>query len=1103
MEIQDKHLVQGQGINNAYHLHQLQHPQQPAFNNSSTNNSFHSNNNPSRFDPNLNNVAASSTSVAPNSFENIILVGTGTDSTSLLLDDASNSRYLINSFADRTQGPPPSYESLVHHQQQSQTQLHHQPGDYQSNTNDFILQDTTGNQIIFHRNDSVDVQNSQNRLYPQAASLLDDTDDNSAELESDMQAMIDNYARNYETSSFEDSKNEIIINQFDILGGTNDEQSQGINLLIEQNAGVGYLMDQHSRQASEEDADGIVLDRERLLLENTMSPLLAAVTQAETQLANTSLNGIDLFNTIPDETTIPTVVESLNARIEESCNPKIDPNLNIKREEKELVIENSFVPCRAYASLPTQYLYLNKNPETGDFEVYTKKSIPTNTKFGPFEGVLRNFLPDQMEVLKKAGAEDTKLFFINESHILDLTDENMSNWMRYVSFAKSPSEKNLELVQCDDEQLFFKSCRLIRQNERLVYGIGFEYAQRFGLTEEISRPVQSKRPPLLRMSAIKEVDMHLLDADDILTGLEDDEDEDETQEDLRTAFIKTEPKSFESEETSNDKENTLFRCRPCQKVFVDGERLEKHNETVHANDPSIEGLEKSEVCPRCRKRFELKSSLNEHMKIHESIDARQNDQKLSVRTLTCPFCDIKLSQVALPEHVRQHCVDGWFSCPHCDKKVKKYRLIRRHIRDYHPDIEHPCDQCEKSFKTMKKLQFHLTKHSTKKEFLCSDCGKMLKRKDKLNEHIRRFHSEDKTDFDEEIPATIKVEEQPKNTSNKGKPRLTRKRTKDDESTEDVANDDSKQVSTTTDKIEKKRRIMTKSPNNDDYERFIYKCHDCRLGFKRRGMLVNHLYKRHPDIPIDSVPELNLPILKEQKCYYCQFCDKVYKSSSKRKAHILKYHPDSIDVNEVRSYRNPAFSETVGSIKTEPQACPWCYKQYASKTKLIQHQRIKHPEQMKETGNCWTSQSSVESTSSPNHLTVPGQTQRTKGLQELQTYSSFESEKEFYDVDYITAASSGCSQQQQQQQQQQRLCPQNSIELHQVPQSVLDPNVVRLTELTINQHELIDLATAVTSTKSGISHLFDDMDFMQLKTVELHCLDDAAVSSSTVLHHNGG
>ena len=60
----------------------------------------------------------------------------------------------------------------------------------------------------------------------------------------------------------------------------------------------------------------------------------------------------------------------------------------------------------------------------------------------------------------------------------------------------------------------------------------------------------------------------------------------------------------------------------------------------------------------------------------------------------------------------------------------------------------------------------------------------------------------------------------------------------------------------------------------DYHRFVYKCHKCLLGFKRRGMLVNHLAKRHPDIALDSVPELNMPILKATKDYFCQYCNKV-------------------------------------------------------------------------------------------------------------------------------------------------------------------------------------------------------------------------------------
>ena len=151
----------------------------------------------------------------------------------------------------------------------------------------------------------------------------------------------------------------------------------------------------------------------------------------------------------------------------------------------------------------------------------------------------------------------------------------------------------------------------------------------------------------------------------------------------------------------------------------------------------------------------------------------------------------------------------------------------------------------------------------------------------------------------------------------------------------------------------KRFIPKVSPN--DYHRFIYKCHACLLGFKRRGMLVNHLAKRHPDIKTESVPELNLPILQTQRDYYCQYCDKVYKSSSKRKGHILKNHPGaelpasarkkvmSCGMIEMSGLPNPTFSQTVGSVTTIPHPCEFCHKQYASKAKLMQHQRKKHSE----------------------------------------------------------------------------------------------------------------------------------------------------------------
>lgn len=138
----------------------------------------------------------------------------------------------------------------------------------------------------------------------------------------------------------------------------------------------------------------------------------------------------------------------------------------------------------------------------------------------------------------------------------------------------------------------------------------------------------------------------------------------------------------------------------------------------------------------------------------------------------------------------------------------------------------------------------------------------------------------------------------------------------------------------------------------DYQQFIFKCNDCQLGFKRRGMLVNHLAKRHPTVNIATVPELNLPIVRSQRDFYCQYCDKVYKSSSKRKTHILKVHPGAEMPAGARRgigaedgpLPNPTFSATVGSVLTAAHACNCCHKQYASKAKLLQHQRKKHGSQ---------------------------------------------------------------------------------------------------------------------------------------------------------------
>ncbi|XP_069691824.1 uncharacterized protein [Periplaneta americana] len=330
-----------------------------------------------------------------------------------------------------------------------------------------------------------------------------------------------------------------------------------------------------------------------------------------------------------------------------------------------------------------------------------------------------------------------------------------------------------------------------------------------------------------------------------------------------------------------------WKCELCYKSFATEDRLQRHM-LVHGAEES-----KPLQCDICYKRFLNNSALACHIKIH-------TEKKI----FECPICKAVFDQVlALKEHVHIHSENGLFTCPQCNKVFDEYSLIRKHIRAFHSDRKHTCSYCSKLFPTLDKLRMHMLRHSDHREFLCANCGKQFKRKDKLKEHMKRMHSAER-----ELRLAMKPHRTP--TAKKFMPKV--------------------------------------SPT--DYHRFIYKCHTCLLGFKRRGMLVNHLAKRHPDISPDSVPELNLPILKTTRDYYCQYCEKVYKSSSKRKAHILKNHPGAElpmsnrrkgGVPEIPGLPNPTFSQTVGSVTTHPHGCPWCHKQYASKAKLLQHQRKKH------------------------------------------------------------------------------------------------------------------------------------------------------------------
>ncbi|KAL1497264.1 hypothetical protein ABEB36_008258 [Hypothenemus hampei] len=652
--------------------------------------------------------------------------------------------------------------------------------------------------------------------------------------------------------------------------------------------------------------------------------------------------------------------------------------VNVEDEEGLLScvysITDKPILSRARASLPESYLLLTKiNDEDA---VFAKKRIPKRTQFGPLKGIL--------DVYKEGNIKANSSFFIlleGITYNINVSDETNSNWMGFVRKAKNYEEQNLIITQ-EDKDLYFTSIRNILPKEELKVGYSTNYARQFNL--ETLCPPEKKSWLCYECSERFASSEELREHFSVHDGLESIENTKPKRKYKKTYASQTKKSLVEVVECNHcydlfassssytflknhlaekhkidgvnkiGEQFSTFRCSQCvvcnmrfkMDSLLNIHQLEHDSElyldqanhvcpqcqrkfptrkqlVLHVSShklPQINQKSDCVKCPVCHKLFAFSIRLQKHMLCHGSDENKPLQCKVcQKRFLTgsalafhskihqtdekqfeCPICKERFDHVLkLRLHIPKHAHNNTYTCPHCKKVFSKYSFVRKHIR-FHSERKHHCSHCTKSFSTSDNLKKHMLKHSDHREFLCADCGKQFKRKDKLVDHIKKLHLQ---------------------ISNG---RVAKSRT---------------------------RSVTTKEPM--DFHRFIYKCHTCLVGFKRRGMLVNHLAKRHPDVRPDSVPELNLPILQTTRDYYCQYCVKVYKSSSKRKLHILKNHPGAalpkdngqkIDAQPTNA--STTFSIT-GNVTTRPKNCKWCHRQYARKSKLLQHIRKAHPNKLLE------------------------------------------------------------------------------------------------------------------------------------------------------------
>ncbi|XP_029302634.1 PR domain zinc finger protein 10 isoform X3 [Cottoperca gobio] len=665
-------------------------------------------------------------------------------------------------------------------------------------------------------------------------------------------------------------------------------------------------------------------------------------------------------------------------------------------------IPNRPVMSKARASLPL-VLYIDRF--LGG--VFSKRRIPKRTQFGPVEGPLvpQTELQEHYIHLKLCMLDADKNREKSDDLWLDLSDEESCNWMMFVRPAQNHLEQNLVAYQYGSE-IFYTSIKNIQPKQELKVWYAASYAEFVNqkihnVTEEERKVLreQEKNWPCYecnrRFVSSEQLQQHLNMHDDKLNSVTRsrgrgrgrgrrrfgtgrrpgrppkfirldppvDGGGDKTTEMLELTEKPLEERAdgaqnglkmveMESEaEAGTEAEGQLIspagepvpesstppsstdlpaplKEDPAQSSQLDAHltsqdmRRAKRIRNAALQHLFIRKSFRPFKCTHCGKAFRDKDKLDQHLRVHGRdayafschicsksfmSDSSLEDHLLvhtDNRSYSCLLCPETFERLdLLKEHVVVHAVDGCFTCPSCKKTFTDFIQVKKHIRCFHSEKIFQCPDCEKAFCRPDKLRLHMLRHSDRKDFLCSTCGKQFKRKDKLREHMQRMHNPDR---------------------------------------------EAKKA----DRIHRSKTLKLKVPTTD-FESFMFKCRVCMMGFRRRGMLVNHLSKRHPEMRIDDVPELTLPIIKPNRDYFCQYCDKVYKSASKRKAHILKNHPGAELPPSIRKLRPAApgepdpmlstHTQLTGTIATAPVCCPHCAKQYSSKTKMVQHIRKKHPE----------------------------------------------------------------------------------------------------------------------------------------------------------------
>ncbi|KAJ6646040.1 PR domain zinc finger protein 4 [Pseudolycoriella hygida] len=539
-------------------------------------------------------------------------------------------------------------------------------------------------------------------------------------------------------------------------------------------------------------------EQQRILLESTMSPLLAAVSDitsrdenlqnylTQTTHKNDMLTGrighasqTNIYETTDDEqihhlnkmNSVPlhlTQLESQspttstmshqytnNVKANGGENEFVDinemnfmdhrreidnENLLVRRSQRkikkdeELVISDKQVPFRSLCSLPTSYLYINGNGDT-EIKIFAKKEIPLRTKFGPVEGDVQQLI-DADQTRKHS---EFPLFLIDESTYIDTSNELTSNWMRFVKLAVKFSEQNCLLFESEG-RLYFRTSKFIHPKQELKVGYSKEYSDRFGL--KFLQPDENDIVKDLEKWPCFECDSKFESFDLLQNHLLNEHDDDPTNS-VGNKKGKAKRRKIRSKLSSRKVSGptTVAACCYCSKVFSKLISLKRHTEYAH-NFANMDGR----PAPNSNNENGGKSFKCELCRRYFTSAERFDKHRLihcttakDTTSLKCTFCPKRLlTPSALSMHIKAHIYKNrLFHCLFCPERFQWANEIMNHVPIHRVDGFYSCEHCKKKFKEYSMVRKHVRSYHSSILHSCSDCGSKFKSVSKLKIHRLR------------------------------------------------------------------------------------------------------------------------------------------------------------------------------------------------------------------------------------------------------------------------------------------------------------------------------------------------------------------------------